>query len=137
LFKLIFMSHWYDCFRDACRILEGNDVFWNLLLMYVLYVMNDYLHTIVVISSICISSWFPYVCVCVLLLYRCFLPTIECCSCFTVPCGWPKIPHCDTHQDAHNKKDIMIHNLRTSLSEKLNFKYCIYKNLPSSLHVLS
>jgi hypothetical protein len=37
-------------FRDACRILEGDDIFWDSLVMFVLYV------AIVVATSICISS---------------------------------------------------------------------------------
>lgn len=50
------MSRQYDVgFRDVCHILEGDDVFWNLLLMPILYVTNDYSRTIVVVSSICIS----------------------------------------------------------------------------------
>jgi hypothetical protein len=56
LFKLVFMSRRYNAgFRDACCILEGDDVFWESLLMFVLYVMNDYSGTIAVASCICIS----------------------------------------------------------------------------------
>jgi hypothetical protein len=37
LFKLVFMSSRYDVgFRDACHIFEGDDVFWDSLLMSVL-----------------------------------------------------------------------------------------------------
>jgi hypothetical protein len=53
----MFISRRYDVsFRDACRTLEGDDVFWDSLLKFVLYAMNDYSHTIVVAGSICISS---------------------------------------------------------------------------------
>jgi hypothetical protein len=43
-------------FRDACLVLEGDNVFWDSLLMFALYVTNDYSRTIVVTSSICVSS---------------------------------------------------------------------------------
>jgi hypothetical protein len=35
-------------FRDTCRILEGDNVFWDSLLMFVLCVKDDYSRTIVV-----------------------------------------------------------------------------------------
>jgi hypothetical protein len=66
VFKLVFMSRRYDVsFRDVCHILVGDDVFWESLLMFVLFLFG--------------------VCVCVLRLYGCFLYTVECCSCFAVP----------------------------------------------------
>jgi hypothetical protein len=43
------MSHQYDMsFCDACHILEGDNVFWDSLLTFVLCVMDDYLCTTVV-----------------------------------------------------------------------------------------
>jgi hypothetical protein len=42
------MSRRYNVgFGDACCILEGDDIFWESLLMFVLYVTNDYSCTIV------------------------------------------------------------------------------------------
>jgi hypothetical protein len=51
------MSSVYDVsFRDALHILEGDKVLWDSLLTFVLYDMDDYLCTVVVTSSICVSS---------------------------------------------------------------------------------
>jgi hypothetical protein len=95
LCRFVFVSRrYYVVFLDACRMLEGDEVFWHSLLMLVLYVMIAYSRTIVA-SSTCIPSWFscveswwsnfPLECVCVL-LYACFLHTIEFSS-FEVMCG--------------------------------------------------
>jgi hypothetical protein len=51
------MSRQHDVgFRDACRILESDDVFWGSLLMFALYVTDDHSRTVVVASSTCVSS---------------------------------------------------------------------------------
>jgi hypothetical protein len=51
------MSCQYDVsFCGAFCILEGGNVLWDSLLTFVLYVMDDYLRTVVITTSIRISS---------------------------------------------------------------------------------
>jgi hypothetical protein len=55
------MSRRYDVgFRDACHVLESDDVFWDSLLMSVLYVVSYHSLITVATRSTCISSCVSY-----------------------------------------------------------------------------
>jgi cell division protein FtsW (lipid II flippase) len=93
LFKLVFVScQYYVGFCDACHILEEDNVFWDSLLTFVLYVMDDsgtiavyfcLCFFMICLSTIVTEVLFSLECAFVRFFYiDVFLPRAECCSCF-------------------------------------------------------